>query len=148
MRPYFSSGPCVKYSGWSLEKLNRPFLNRSHRSDIAKTHLKSIIERQKKLLNIPEDYKKVLEKYCKIFEKFPYICFDMMKDKEGKIYVIESNAQPGVPFDSTVEIYKKVYEDFYGKPLDEKSLQKLDEYANEMIERTLERDKKRFSVKK
>jgi hypothetical protein len=98
--------------------------------------------------NIPEDYKKVLEKYCKIFEKFPYICFDMMKDKEGKIYVIESNAQPGVPFDSTVEIYKKVYEDFYGKPLDEKSLQKLDEYSKEMIERTLERDKKRFSVKK
>lgn len=57
MRPYFSSGPCVKYAGWSLEKLNRPFLNRSHRSDIAKTHLKSIIERQKKLLSIPEDYK-------------------------------------------------------------------------------------------
>ena len=57
MRPYFSSGPCVKHAGWSLEKLNRPFLNRSHRSDIAKTHIKSIIERQKRLLNIPDDYK-------------------------------------------------------------------------------------------
>lgn len=43
--------------GWSLEKLDRPFLNRSHRSDVAKKHIKSIIERQKKLLSIPHDYK-------------------------------------------------------------------------------------------
>ena len=57
MRPYFSSGPCVKHLGWSLEKLDRPFLNRSHRSDIAKEHIKSIIERQKKVLHIPHDYK-------------------------------------------------------------------------------------------
>jgi hypothetical protein len=71
----------------------------------------------------------------------------MMKDKNGKIFVIESNAQPGVPFDSTVQIYKKIYEDFYGKPLDEKSLQKLDEYSKEMVERTLKRDSGRFSIK-
>jgi phosphoserine aminotransferase len=57
MRPFFSSGPCVKHSGWSLEKLQKPYLHRSHRSDIGKQHLKSIIERQKKLLNIPDDYK-------------------------------------------------------------------------------------------
>ncbi len=57
MRPYFSSGPCVKHLGWSLEKLNKPYLHRSHRSDIAKQHLRSIIERQKILLNIPQDYK-------------------------------------------------------------------------------------------
>jgi phosphoserine aminotransferase len=56
MRPYFSSGPCVKHLGWSLEKLNRPFLHRSHRSDVAKDHIKSIIERQKILLHIPKDY--------------------------------------------------------------------------------------------
>lgn len=43
--------------GWSLEKLNRPFLNRSHRSDVAKKHIKSIIQRQKELLKIPHDYK-------------------------------------------------------------------------------------------
>lgn len=57
MRPFFSSGPCVKHFGWSLEQLNKPFLNRSHRSDIAKNHLESIINRQHKLLNIPNDYK-------------------------------------------------------------------------------------------
>ena len=57
MRPFFSSGPCVKHLGWSLEKLQKPYLNRSHRSDVGKDHLKSIIDRQKKFLNIPDDYK-------------------------------------------------------------------------------------------
>lgn len=57
MRPFFSSGPCVKHVGWSLEGLQKPYINRSHRSDVGKLHLKSIIERQKKLLKIPEDYK-------------------------------------------------------------------------------------------
>jgi hypothetical protein len=97
--------------------------------------------------NIPNEYKTVLEKYCKIFAKFEYICFDMMKDKAGKVYVIESNSQPGVPFDSTVEIYKHIYEDFYKKPLDEYSVGKLNDYANQMIEKTLAKDKGRFSVK-
>jgi hypothetical protein len=102
---------------------------------------------KRNIKNIPSEYKKVLEKYCKIFEKFDYICFDMMKDKEGKVFVIESNSQPGVPFDSTVQIYKKIYEDFYGKPLDEYSSKKLEEYANTMIEKTLAKDKNRFSIK-
>lgn len=96
---------------------------------------------------IPIEYRKVLEKYCKIFEKFPYICFDMMKDKSGKVYVIESNAQPGVPFDSTVEIYRSIYEDFYKESLDEYASKKLDEYAEQMVKKTLERDRKRFSIK-
>jgi phosphoserine aminotransferase len=57
MRPFFSSGPCVKHPDWSLDKLQRSYLNRSHRSDVGKLHLKSIIERQKKLLRIPDAYK-------------------------------------------------------------------------------------------
>ena len=58
------------------------------------------------------------------------------------------NAQPGVPFDSTVEAYKHIYEDFYKKPLDKESLTKLDEYAKTMVERTLKKDGgKRFSIK-
>ena len=98
--------------------------------------------------DIPKDYKKVLEKFCKIYEDLPYMCFDMMKSKDGKVYVIESNAQPGVPFDSTVEAYKKIYEDFYGKPLDKDSLIKLDEYAKTMVEKTLKKGGgKRFSIK-
>ncbi len=94
---------------------------------------------------LPEDYKKVLEKFCKIYKDLPYICFDIMKSKDGKVYVIESNAMPGVPFDSTVKIYENIYEDFYKEKVDEKSQVMLDKYAADLIERTTKKDKKRFS---
>jgi len=96
---------------------------------------------------IPEDYKKVLEKYSKIYEKLPYICFDMMKGKNGHIYVIESNSQPGVPFDSTVEIYKSIYQDFYNEKIDKDSLKKLKEYSDKLIQKTLNSNTKRFNNK-
>ena len=103
---------------------------------------------KRSLSDLPEDYRKVLERFCKIYEDLPYMCFDVMKGKNGKVYIIESNAQPGVPFDSTVEAYKHIYEDFYKKPLDKESLTKLEEYANAMIEKTLKKDGgKRFSIK-
>jgi hypothetical protein len=103
---------------------------------------------KRRLSDLPEDYRKVLERFCKIYEDLPYMCFDVMKGKNGKVYIIESNAQPGVPFDSTVEAYKHIYEDFYKKPLNKESLTKLEEYANTMIEKTLKKDGgKRFSIK-
>lgn len=103
---------------------------------------------KRSLSDLPEDYRKVLERFCKIYEDLPYMCFDVMKGKNGKVYIIESNSQPGVPFDSTVEAYKHIYEDFYKKPLDKESLTKLEEYANAMIEKTLKKDGgKRFSIK-
>jgi hypothetical protein len=103
---------------------------------------------KRSLSDLPEDYRKVLERFCKIYEDLPYMCFDVMKGKNEKVYIIESNSQPGVPFDSTVEAYKHIYEDFYKKPLDKKSLTKLEEYANAMIEKTLKKDGgKRFSIK-
>ena len=103
---------------------------------------------KRSLSDLPKDYRKVLERFCKIYEDLPYMCFDVMKGKNGKVYIIESNAQPGVPFDSTVEAYKHIYEDFYKKPLDKESLTKLNEYAKTMIEKTLKKDGgKRFSIK-
>jgi len=103
---------------------------------------------KRSLSDLPKDYRKVLERFCKIYEDLPYMCFDVMKGKNGKVYIIESNAQPGVPFDSTVEAYKHIYEDFYKKPLDKESLNKLNEYAKIMIAKTLKKDGgKRFSLK-
>jgi hypothetical protein len=83
-----------------------------------------------------------------MFSDLPYITFDVMEDKSGKLFVIESNAQPGVPFDSTIQLYHKIFEDFYGRPVDQVTKAKLDEMAKYMIKKTLELDPERFEVKK
>jgi phosphoserine aminotransferase len=54
--PNFSSGPCAKRPGWSVEHLQNALLGRSHRSGEGKEILKSLIEKHKELLGIPEDY--------------------------------------------------------------------------------------------
>jgi len=96
--------------------------------------------------SIPAEYTKVLKKFCATFDKFPFICFDIMKDKNGSVFVIESNAQPGVPFDSTTRMYELIYGDFYGEPLDDQSKKRLTEYSAAMIEKTQEKDPDRFSI--
>ena len=55
--PCFSSGPCAKRPGWSLEALSGAFLGRSHRAAAPKARLNEVIEKQKTLLGIPEDYR-------------------------------------------------------------------------------------------
>lgn len=52
----FSSGPCAKYPGYSLDALKDAPLGRSHRSSLGKSRLKESIERTKKILGIPDDY--------------------------------------------------------------------------------------------
>ena len=54
--PCFSSGPCAKRPGWSLEALNGAALGRSHRAKIGKTKLAEVITRSKAILGIPSDY--------------------------------------------------------------------------------------------
>ena len=55
-RPYFSSGPCAKRPGWSLEALKDACVGRSHRSKPAKARLKDIIDRSAAILKLPDDY--------------------------------------------------------------------------------------------
>ncbi|HEY5608500.1 MAG TPA: phosphoserine transaminase [Alphaproteobacteria bacterium] len=55
--PCFSSGPCAKRPGWSLDALKRAEVGRSHRSKPGRARLKDVIERSKKILGIPADYK-------------------------------------------------------------------------------------------
>jgi phosphoserine aminotransferase len=54
--PCFSSGPCAKRPGWSLDALKGAALGRSHRAKIGKAKLQDVIERSKKILGIPAGY--------------------------------------------------------------------------------------------
>ena len=51
--PHFSSGPCAKRPGWSLAKLDKAFLGRSHRAKEGKARLKLAIDRTRALLGLP-----------------------------------------------------------------------------------------------
>jgi phosphoserine aminotransferase len=55
--PNFSSGPCSKRPGWSLEVLNDATIGRSHRSKLGKAKLAEAIELSKEILQIPSDYR-------------------------------------------------------------------------------------------
>ncbi len=55
-RPEFSSGPCAKRPGWSLDVLKQSSVGRSHRHNVCKSKLKEVIQLTKSLLNIPNNY--------------------------------------------------------------------------------------------
>ena len=55
--PLFSSGPCAKRPGWSLDALDGALLGRSHRSKPGKAKLKEVIDLTRAVLGIPGDYR-------------------------------------------------------------------------------------------
>lgn len=54
--PNFSSGPCAKRPGWSLQALAGAPLGRSHRAKVGKAKLKLAIDLTREVLNVPADY--------------------------------------------------------------------------------------------
>jgi len=55
--PHFSSGPCAKRPGWSLQNLTDAVLGRSHRSKIGKAKLKRAIDLTREVLEVPAEYR-------------------------------------------------------------------------------------------
>src|SRR6202795_2542124 len=55
--PHFSSGPCAKRPGWSLQALTDAVLGRSHRSKIGKAKLKRAIDLTREILGVPAGYR-------------------------------------------------------------------------------------------
>jgi phosphoserine aminotransferase len=55
--PHFSSGPCAKRPGWSLQALTDAVLGRSHRSKIGKAKLKRAIDLTREILGVPANYR-------------------------------------------------------------------------------------------
>ncbi|SFJ57609.1 phosphoserine transaminase [Aerobium aerolatum] len=55
--PNFSSGPCAKRPGWSLEALADAPLGRSHRAKTGKTKLQYAIDLTREVLQVPADWR-------------------------------------------------------------------------------------------
>ncbi len=55
--PCFSSGPCAKRPGWTLEALGDAALGRSHRAKVGKAKLQAAIDLTRELLEVPADYR-------------------------------------------------------------------------------------------
>jgi len=103
---------------------------------------------KKDINKIPEKFNELVDKFGKIFSDLPYICFDVMEDQAGKLYIIESNSQPGVPYDSTIQIYKQLFSDFNGRDVNEATAKKLAELGTYMDGKTMELDPDRFEIEK
>jgi phosphoserine aminotransferase len=56
-RPFFSSGPCAKHPGWSVDRLHGALLGRSHRSKPGMAKIRDALARTKDLLRLPSDYR-------------------------------------------------------------------------------------------
>jgi phosphoserine aminotransferase len=55
--PHFSSGPCAKRPGWSLQILTDAVLGRSHRSKAGRAKLKRAIDLTREALEVPAGYR-------------------------------------------------------------------------------------------
>jgi len=55
--PCFSSGPCAKRPGWTVDALKGTPIGRSHRASVGLKKIQEVIEKSKAILNMPKDYK-------------------------------------------------------------------------------------------
>ncbi|MCQ8278870.1 phosphoserine transaminase [Acetobacteraceae bacterium KSS8] len=55
--PRFSSGPCAKRPGWSLDALRGAALGRSHRAADTAASLREVIDRSRAVLGMPTDWR-------------------------------------------------------------------------------------------
>ncbi|MCX7383240.1 MAG: phosphoserine transaminase [Alphaproteobacteria bacterium] len=57
LNPNFSSGPCAKRPGFTLDALNGAMLGRSHRAAAPKARLAEVITRSRDILGMPADWR-------------------------------------------------------------------------------------------
>src|SRR5690606_20684011 len=54
--PNFSSGPCAKRPGWTVDALAGALVGRSHRAKPAKARIQRALDLTRELLQVPADY--------------------------------------------------------------------------------------------
>jgi hypothetical protein len=95
---------------------------------------------------LPKNFAETNKKFCDKFKEIPLICFDVMEDQKGHVYIIESNCMTGMPFDISLELYEKLFEDFYGRPVSTETKKEIKILREGLIKRTLEREAKKWEI--
>lgn len=89
---------------------------------------------------LPKNFAKTNKSFCEKFKEIPLICFDIMEDQKGHVYIIESNTMTGMPFNISLELYEKLFEDYYKRPMSNESKKEMKLLSEGLIKRTLSRD--------
>ncbi len=53
---HFSSGPCAKRPGWTVQALADAAIGRSHRAKVGKNKLAELLDKSRAILGLPDDY--------------------------------------------------------------------------------------------
>lgn len=76
-----------------------------------------------------------------------FYTMDVVIDKNDKPFIIEMSSEPGPIYGVLSQVYKYIYEDFYGELLLPETKKIIDNYIKEDIETLIKSEKNRFSVK-
>jgi len=72
-----------------------------------------------------------LLKECRKKVKLNFYSVDVAETLEGELFIIEMNSRTGMGVDKMIEIYKKIYEDYYGKKISSASEKEMKKFSKE-----------------
>ena len=99
----------------------------------------------KDLSKMPKEWNEPFQEMNKAHEGLDIYSIDLMVDTDGKPWVVEMSSEFAPLYGVMAFIYKKVYQDYYGKKLHSADEAQIDMYQKKDIDTTINFDKKRFS---
>lgn len=95
--------------------------------------------------DMPKDWNECFEPFVKEHSDLDFYSMDLAIDKNGKKWIIEMSSEFGTPFGVMGKLYKRVFEDFYGRPMNPDDSKQIDAFIYKDIQATLAADFERFS---
>lgn len=108
-----------------------------------KLHFKYVL---KNIDKMPETWNEVFQEMNEAHEGLDIYSIDLMIDTDGKPWVVEMSSEFAPLYGVMALLYKKVYQDYYGKKLHSTDIEQIDMYQKKDIKSTINFDKKRFSI--
>lgn len=102
----------------------------------------------KKVEDMPQEWKDVIDTFAEKHKDLDIYSVDLAIDSDGKPWVIEMSSEFAPIYGVMALIYKKVYQDYYGKPLSKEDEAQIDMYHQKDIEATVKSDRERFTLEK